>query len=518
MPGLYSNKIQHVVVLMFENRSFDHMLGGFPGVNGVLQKDGTVNPAFYNTMNPLKPADTSTNPAVLPTVIDLAGQSGLSHDFTHDFGDGMMLDLFGPGTSGYLDGAPLTPPATTYPATGSGFVSTIATNVQSWPPTPNGPSVMYFFEYGAPRIFHQLASEFVVCDNWHCDMPGHTKANRGFMHCATTGNLGIDDEAAGFQVNKTIFNEIEEYGLDWKMYTPTDAHIDSLWLEQIYGKPNAEAPISEFCTDLANGTLPFYSFIMCWSDGSTPETDTSMHPASHIEPGENYLAAIYNKLRSSPYWENTLLVVNFDENGGMYDHVPPPQTVPPDPTQPISTTFYQGDPTEYQFDFTLLGVRIPVLLISPWLSKGVIDSTQYQNTSILRYLEDLMVQPSNTILSLTQRDEKAPSIATVFNQYGLDVMRTDCPENIPGYKGFPFGPGEPDICDPDATKPTAEAMMQPPMQHMVNVANIYLAGLPGHPDSGKPITKTFATNAELSAYAKERKEAANKFFAEKNKK
>jgi phospholipase C len=484
---------------MFENRSFDHMLGGMPGVNGVLLPGGTVNPAYYNTMSPTTAPDAVSNPPLLPTPIDLSGQAGLAHDFNHDFGDGMMPDLFGPGCTGYVNGAPVNAPATTYPATNSGFLSTIANNVDGDP--PNGPSVLYFFEHGSLKVFHQLASEFVVCDNWHCDLPGHTKPNRCYMHCATSGNIGIDDNNGGTETTRTIYNQVEEMGYDWKMYTP-GGWLDSIFLEEIINSPNTNIPISQFCTDVEKGTLPFYSFLM---PGLSISPDTSMHPASRVEPGENYLAAIYNTLRNSQYWENTLLVVNFDENGGIYDHVMPPQTVSPDPSKPIFYgTNYDG--SEAEFDFTLLGPRIPAILISPWLSKGI-DSTLFQNTSILRYIQDLIAAPTELFLSLTDRDAKATSISNVFDAFGNTVPRTDCPVNIEGYSNFGGG----NICDPDAFKPTAEFLQQAPQSYTIALAKEYIGGLPGHPDSDQPFTKTFASNAELNAYADERIEAAKKY-------
>jgi len=505
MKKQIDGKIKHIVVLMFENRSFDHMLGGFPGVNGVLLPGGGVNPGFFNTMSPTNPPDPVSNPPLSPTPIDLSGQSGLAHDFNHDFGDGMMPDLFGPGCTGYVKGTPVNAPAVTYPATNSGFLSTIAYNVDNDP--PNGPSVMYFFENDSLKVFHRLASEFVVCDNWHCDLPGHTKPNRCFMHCATTGSMGIDDDNAGTETTKTIFNQIEQMGYDWKMYTP-GGWLDSTFLEDIINDPNGNVPISQFCTDLQNDQLPFYSFLMCGL-GASP--DTSMHPANRVEPGENFLAAVYNALRNSSYWEDTLLVINFDENGGIYDHVMPPQTVAPDPAQPV----YYGtnnNRTESSFDFSLLGIRIPAILISPWLSKGV-DSSLYQNTSVLRYIQDLIAAPTDLFLSLTQRDAKAASIAGVFDSLGTSVPRTDCPVNIEGYPGFGGG----NICDPGAFEPSEEYLQQAPLTYMLSLAKEYIGSLPGHADSGKPFNKTFATNAELQAYANERIEAAKQFVSKKKK-
>lgn len=175
--------IEHVIVLMFENRSFDHILGAMPGVDGVLDAQGNVLPNLYNTMHPTaEPGDD--NPATQPTaIVPYLYQSSppsplptenqlITHDFTHEFGDGMMQALFGPKTTGVLDGQPQNNPAVTYPATNSGFLSTMAFNAS--PPQPNGPGALTYFEWGSMRVFHTLAESFLVCDAWHCDMPGHT--------------------------------------------------------------------------------------------------------------------------------------------------------------------------------------------------------------------------------------------------------------------------------------------------------------------------------------------------------
>lgn len=504
MSKQIAGNIQHIVVLMFENRSFDHMLGAMPGVNGVLL-NGKVNPDYYNTMKPTMLPNQHWNPPVAPTPIGLSGQTGLTHDFNHDFGDGMMPDLFGPGTTGYVNGAPIHAPATTYPATNSGFLSTIVYDVKGQP--PNGPSVMYFFEQGSLKVFHQLASEFVTCDKWHCDMPGHTQPNRCFMHCATSGNMGIDETNTGMEESKTIFQQIEEQGYDWKMYNAGGWWLDSTFLAGIINNPNADVPIAQFYTDIQNKSLPFYSFLM---PGLGADPDTSMHPAAIVQPGENYLAAVYNAIRNSNYyWGNTLLIVNFDENGGIYDHVLPPPAVLPDPFAPICYA-KNNNGTEAAFDFSLLGLRTPTLLISPWLSTGI-DSTLYQNTSILRYLQDLIAAPGD-VLNLTQRDAKATSIAGVFSQFGVDQMRTDCPQHILGYTDYGGG----DIFEPSAAKLSEEFLQQAPLPYVVSMAKEYLAGLPGHADSGKPFPENFATNAALNEYAYERITAAKKFVAERN--
>jgi phospholipase C len=504
--GKIPSAIEHVVVLMFENRSFDHIFGAVPGVNGVLLADGSVNPAYFNLPNPLAPPDPPTgglNQPVHLQGVDTSYQ--LAHDFNHDFGDGMMPDLFGPGTTGFVGGKPVNAPKETYPATNSGFFSTICWSVDGQP--VQGQGALTFFEYGKLKVLHTLADAFVVCDNWHCDMPGHTMPNRAFMHCATTGTVGIADGDVGKIYNASIFDLIEGTDRTWKIYAPND-HLDTNWMnDKIRKSPNTGIHMKLFAKDAQAGTLPFYSFLMCWT-GNGPKLDSSMHPASPIQAGENLLAWVYNSLRESPSWEKTLFVVTFDENGGMYDHVVPPTTVQPN-AGPAQKYYNSNIGAEVEFDYTLLGPRIPALLISPWLRHGV-DSTLYQNTSVLRFLEDWMTPVGEkqgdypVAVCLTSRDATSESIAAAFGQFGLDTARKDTPYPLPSYQGYAWQ-GGPEI------ETSAQEAAEPPMPHMLEVARMYLTPLPGHADSGRPITREFRTVAELDGYIQERNEAARRY-------
>jgi phospholipase C len=545
IPGL--EHIQRVVVLMFENRSFDHIFGAMPGVNGLFQ-GGKFKPDCYNLPNPLKPPSASNTP-VNPAPVDAS--QPLAHDFNHDFGDGMMPDLFGPVftvtadvsglppcnsknstyTSGYANGGPVgqqQPIPLTYPATNPGFYSTLHNCM------PQGQSALSYFKDGDLKVLHTLAKHFVVCDSWHCDMPGHTEPNRLFIHCGTTGDRRIDDHDDGICDSPTIFELIDKLPSGsqpsgWKMYAPVDQYGDLGQLDTRFLNSNVQnrgsAPITEFATDCQNGTLPFYSFIMCWSPGHYDAwTDTSMHPYSLVQPGENLLAAVYNTLRKSACWEDTLLVVTFDENGGIYDHVFPPTTTPPNHKRPV---IHQTDfgccgnnwKLESSFDFSLLGVRIPALLISPWLTPGV-DSHPYQNTSVVRFLIDRMnAQFGTKFLPLTERDKNAPRLDTAFTRLSPNGLRRDCPIWIEPYKTLPS-------VDPhtgsDAIPYSAGALTPwsppeamagaPPVGYIQELLNIYVAPLPGSPDSGQEITRSFATNAEVAAYTQERLQAANRYY------
>lgn len=539
------SNIKRVVVLMFENRSFDHLFGAFPGVNGLF-KNGQINQAYFNLPNPLEPPSESNVP-FYPAPIDPCIPQ--PHDFTHDFGDGMMPDLFGPifsvtnttyqsgfysndseiqSNPGYtLYGA--VGPTTTYPPTNSGFCTTYNNKQQ-------GQSAMTYFEYGAPRILHQLAGEFVLCDNWHCDMPGHTSPNRAFMHCGQNYN-GIDDPDNtidgnhGNEAVKSVFDVINTYQgeKEFKMYVPVNTHgaQGQNDFTSLYGKNSPYQPVSicEFKSDCEHNRLPMYSFIMCWLPGTDAYTDTSMHPNALIQPGENLLAAVYNTLRQSPCWEDTLLVVNFDENGGLYDHVFPPRTVAPVGGPPAEQNVKGCCGNKWlldsKFDFTLLGLRVPALLISPWLRKGTVDSTQYQNTSALRFVIDLMNRRFNSEAAyLTFRDASAPSLDAAFTQFGVATMRTDCPETIQAHTSLPCvdpNTGSRVIPYFDGTlspwKSPPNMTSAPPVPYIQELLNIYIGSFPGHADSGKRIDRTFETNAEVDAYIAEREAAATKYLA-----
>jgi phospholipase C len=575
------DKIKHVVVLMLENRSFDHIMGDFPGVDGIKN-------ATDNLLNPGSAESLPSNPGYPPYPIDVDTQPlGAGFDPDHSFA-GMMIDLFGPGTSGcFSAGSPPKPqpsptPPTYNPQQNCGFVNRnnfegtvsgatnaspiVVTTMQS-PPTGsvvtisgvigntaanntaanpawtvthidattfsldnsqgNGTytgggtwtwaPVMSYFRYvaaakfghpqesGRLKVLHGLAEEFCLCEKWFCDVPCCTIPNRMFVHAATTqGYMGPNYGYQPTYTAESIYEKLSHHGRDWAMYyyAPGDER-DTIMYQNIAGLPQAQLPIESFPADVAAGKLPFYTFIMPSLMASGPQAKgNSMHPNADVRWGENLVAETYNCLRNSRFWENTLLVITFDENGGIYDHVPPPPTVNPDginyyTTWPIEfskqgryTTFelkgsngnapYAGGGTwtlgglpvagrpsgsvtgatqkspivittatalpatatqvtifgvqgntnanSEVFDYTLLGPRIPVILVSPWLDRGIDRTEHYQNTSILRFVQDL-VDPLSTI-HLNERDRNAKSFAHLFTR---ESPRTDCPASIDGY-------------------------------------------------------------------------------------
>jgi phospholipase C len=479
---------------MFENRSFDHLLGALKGVDGVFENDGkTVKTECYNTHNPFD-TPSKDNPAHNSKTIKLDEQQ---HYFLncHHFFPEMMTDIFGPETHGYDESnGPLPKSRLTYPTSNSGFVS-----------TNPGCSPMVIFEDGELKVFHKLAKEFLICDNWFCDMPSFTEVNRAFVHCGTAGNIELSSQDANKVCidSKTIYQLLDEQEQTWKMYNFEKFTGDWMLLNGIKKNPNAKHSLLDFKADAEAGTLPFYSFLSLGA--TTTGCSVSMHPDGLVQPGENFLAAVYNTLRNSEKsWENTLLVVTFDENGGLFDHVKPPTKIhSPYPGTPAPVKNYK----DQKFDFTMLGLRVPALLISPWLAKGSVDHTQYQNTSILKFTEELVASPLlSSIPYLTARDRNATSFVEAFNRFGLTAPRTDCPSNLPYYAGFGDIPG--------LTSHVSKTSIKPTGYLLENLQN-YMFSMPGHPDSGRTITQEFQSVDEMKSYIDERIKSAEKYFAEK---
>ena len=339
-----TRKVQHVIVLMLENRSFDHMMGFLRSAE--YQIDGLMGTEF----NYVKPTDTSSTKVLVsddaPYVPDLDPGPG------HEVSD-VRVQLF----SGTVDGTP----------TNQGFVYN--SGEQQGVSEAQAPRVMRCFSPSRLPVLTTLAQQFAVCDHWHASLPGPTWPNRLFAHCATSGGF-VDNNPHNYTM-PSIFEYLSDVQLDsWRIYfhdAPQTAMLTNLrnarylrFFEQF----------ESFLRDCDEGHLPAYSFIepRYFSVGGVAAND--QHPDHGVLPGEKLIADVYNALRSSAQWEQSLLVILWDEHGGFYDHVYPPATVNPDgKIAPL-------------FDFKLLGVRVPAIVISPWIKPGTVDHTLYDHSSI----------------------------------------------------------------------------------------------------------------------------------------
>jgi phospholipase C len=241
---------------------------------------------------------------------------------------------------------------------------------------------MGFYPYGYLPALHFLAYNFVVCDHWYSSLPGPTWPNRFFVHSGTSlGHVdmpeGVFNPAIHLYDQRTLYDELDAARVDWRIY-----HGDfpqSLLMVHQLDKLDHYRKFENWAADVQAGDLPAYVFIEPAYFG-TEEND--QHPPQDIMRGDALVAAVFNALLANQaLFEQTLLVVLYDEHGGFYDHVTPPPAIPPDD----KTTNYA---------FNQLGVRVPAILVSPWLAPGFITTT-FDHTSVLRLAARLWpgVQP-----------------------------------------------------------------------------------------------------------------------------
>ncbi|MDQ2739698.1 MAG: phosphoesterase [Actinomycetota bacterium] len=411
--------IEHVFVLMLENRSFDHMLGwsGLSGRDAVTGQSTAIEGL----------RGTETNP--LPT----GGRVGVSADADycmtvdpgHEFAD-VLEQLCGPRA--------------TYPAAGggyppidcSGFASRVAGLIQRTGAGCDPSIVMRGFRPDQVPVLTTLAAEFAVCDRWFSSLPGPTWPNRYFVHAASSA--GLDDSPSGLQsidsllqgwqfANGTIFDRLSNAGLGWTIVEgdslPQSLGISGMVQSALDGH---FVTMDDFKQRLANAKFddayvfiePHYGHVL--ADGANFKCGTSQHPLDDVTEGERLLKDVYESIRSSPHWSQSLLVVTYDEHGGFFDHVVPPPAIPPGDASP-------PDHSHNGFRFDRLGVRVPAVIVSPYTVRATIDHTVYDHTSVLATLEGLFkLEP------LTARDAGAARLDHLF---GLASARSDAPVMLP---------------------------------------------------------------------------------------
>ncbi|HEX7324970.1 MAG TPA: alkaline phosphatase family protein [Rhodanobacteraceae bacterium] len=397
------SSIDHVVVLMLENRSFDHMLG-FLYVDA-----GNVSPAGqpYAGLS-----GTESNPDATGTPVGVyrivAGTSDTYFMPGADPGEGYAAtnsQLFGSTT------APVPPVATN-----QGFVTDFAYTL-GWESTDSGYSIvpgtvasdiMGMHTPATLPVLSALARGFAVCDHWYGSAPTETLPNRAFVSAATSQGH-MDDKTRTFTA-PTIYGALSRRNVGWKIYGYDADPLTRHTFTEITNFPDSFFGLfTDFQADAAAGTLPAYAFL----EPGWGSKGNSEHPNYDVALGEQFIHDVYYAVRNGPAWNRTLLIITYDEHGGCYDHVPPPtNAVPPD-----------NSAGEYGFDFTRFGPRVPTLLVSPLIPAGSVvraaGATPFDHTSILKLVERRWNVPA-----LTARDAAAPEPSAALS---LATPRTDDP-------------------------------------------------------------------------------------------
>jgi len=211
-------------------------------------------------------------------------------------------------------------------------------------------------------VSYALADNYTSCDRWFCSVMGPTWPNRFYWHAGTS--FGLMANTLPTQLSPSIYHRLNAKGIDWKYYYGNIPVVSVIM--DIDVTPNV-ARFADFLTDAAAGTLPPVVYI------DPGFNDNDDHPPVHPINGQELISAVYTALANSPQWNNVMLVITYDENGGFYDHVPPPKT--------------QDDLAAQGFD--QLGFRVPTMVIGPYAKQNYVSSVQYDHTSALRHLENV---------------------------------------------------------------------------------------------------------------------------------
>ncbi len=423
--------IEHLFVLMLENRAFDHMLG-FSGITGLdavtgdsTQIDGLTGSEFNNFNGSVYRVRAGAD-NVMPV--------DPGHEFTN-----VLVQLCGAGAT-YAAGE-------TYPAiNNTGFVASYAASGGAADPG----EVMKCFAPAQLPILVALAQEFAVCDNWHASMPGPTWPNRMFAHAASSGGLDHSptteeivewETIGGFRFKAgSIFDALKKKCVSRRLYAGDDfpmvAALKGISLSDIRHYGNLAG-------DLAQPTYPYsYVFVEPSYDVLNEyKNSTSQHPLTDVTLGEGLIKETYEAIRNSPHWNSSVLIITWDEHGGFYDHAIPQSVVAPGDTQP------QDKHNQFGFTFEQYGPRVPAIVISPLVPKNVIDHRLYDHASIPATIESFF-----GVDALTERDAKANCLDALLS---LNAPRTDTPTTLPSPATVGAGPAVMNMMVPDLSMTVA---------------------------------------------------------------
>jgi phospholipase C len=277
-------------------------------------------------------------------------------------------------------------------------------NVDSTDPT--GSRTMGFYDRGDLPFYYSLFSTFATSDRYFCSVLSQTFPNRFYFLAGTSFGHIRNDFPTGNPVTDfdqpTIFNLLDQAGVSWKIYYSQIAFAYEFGFVRNHAPGNV-VPIQDFTTDAQNGTLPSVSFIDPIFIGQA-DVENDEHPPSDVQLGQNFVAGIINTLFASPQWGQSALFLTWDEHGGFYDHVPPPAACVPDDIPPM---LQSGDEPGA---FDRYGIRVPVVVVSPFARPHYVSHKVYDHTSILRFIETRFDLPA-----LTARDANADPMLELFD-------------------------------------------------------------------------------------------------------
>ncbi|MBI3543859.1 MAG: alkaline phosphatase family protein, partial [Deltaproteobacteria bacterium] len=279
--------------------------------------------------------------------------------------------------------------------------------------TVNGASAMAYHDEDELPYYYALADEYAIGDRYFASVMTQTYPNRMYLFAATSmGHIKNDMPKTGDQFNqKTIFDLLSDHGVSWKYYPTDEDYLKIFGPSHKRGLKNV-AKDADFKTDLAEGKLPQVTFLE-----SSEELGQDEHPPSNIQIGQAWVGERLDALMKSKYWEKTAVFFVYDEAGGYFDHVAPPEACAPDDVAPL---LGQGN---LPGGFDRYGFRVPFLAISPYAKRHYVSHVTYDHTSILKFIETKFNLPA-----LTRRDANAVAPLDLF-----DFAKPPKHQKLPSY-------------------------------------------------------------------------------------
>jgi phospholipase C len=384
-------RVNHIVFMVQENRSFDQYFGQ---LGAYMQANGFAAQAFDGM-----PANAS-NPSF----------DGLSTVNAYHVKTVCIENLSPSWNENHVDWNRQNPTSST--ATSDGFVFTAAKYAQAPPPEDApitdtaGIRTMGFYDATDLNYYYFMASNFATSDRWFSPVMTRTQPNRLFLLAATSNGHVYPPTAA--LSNKTIFDSLQAANISWKIYE-TDPGTTYLKNFQPFASQHTAniVPISQYMTDVQNGTLPAVAMIEGGYNSGKDE-----HPKNNVQTGAAYVATLINTLMNSPSWKDTVFILTYDEAGGLYDHVAPTTAVSPDGIAP--SDLQAGDICTVgggvNCDFTVTGFRVPLIVVSPFTRKNFVSHTPADYTAILKFIETRF-----HLAALTRRDAAQMDMTEFFD-------------------------------------------------------------------------------------------------------
>jgi phospholipase C len=445
-----------------ENRSFDHMFGFM--------------------MSPDYPIDgltgEETNPDSTGVSVQVTSDARASGDLTPDPGHHYLdvnMQIFGENdVSAGLPAAEM-----------KGFVRSFEQHATD---RDKAHRIMRCFKPESVPVITTLAKEYAICDRWFASVPGPTLPNRSFIHSATSVGR-VDMSPNWMDEGKTIYELLAENNVDSKIYYH-DMTMAMTFKSLFNSQGRRFGIYDDFIKACSNDTLPPYCLIEprynAEDMGDQVFEPTDQHPDHNVTEGERLIRDVYTAIFSNQQLrEKTLLVIVYDEHGGLYDHVPPPAAVSPD-----GKVSAPEAPGQQGFDFTRLGIRVPAVLISPWIARNTIRKTQHDHTSVIATARKLFLEGWESKF-LTARDQAAATFDDVLtlDQPRTDVVNFKAPEVVMDILS------EGDLAETSSLNKPLTVHQQALVQHTWNLEQT----LPAELRTGKAVAD-IQTEGQASAY------------------